>query len=179
MSNKTSDENVISIEEDVKILKYIKNDFDWDLQHPNSRTERELQEAKKYSSAIDNILAELEQKDKRIQDLERKNKHLSNTSDYETISLECTHLEEQLDIANSRIQELEEENRIFVLEGSKVRLEQYIKENFIPKQVVIDLKNSITLDNTIVGGRRNGKILEYGIKLGKIKALQELLEGEK
>lgn len=71
MSNKTSDKNVISIEEDVKILKYIKNDFDWDLQHPNSRTERELQEAKKYSSAIDNILAELEQKDKRIQELEQ------------------------------------------------------------------------------------------------------------
>lgn len=69
MSNKISDKNVANIEADVKILKHIKNDFDWDLQHPNSRTERELQEAKKYSSAIDNILAELEQKDKRIQEL--------------------------------------------------------------------------------------------------------------
>ena len=48
---------------------------------------------------------------KRIQELEEKNKHLSNVSDYETISLECVHLEEQLEIANSRIQELEEENK--------------------------------------------------------------------
>ena len=59
---------------------------------------------------VDCLLAELEQKDKRIKELEEKNKHLSNVSDYETISLECVHLEEQLEIANSRIQELEEEN---------------------------------------------------------------------
>ena len=60
---------------------------------------------------VDCLLSEREQKDKRIQELEKKNKHLSNVSDYETISLECVHLEEQLEIANSRIQELEEENK--------------------------------------------------------------------
>lgn len=52
----------------------------------------------------------------------------------------------------------------------------YIAENSIPKEVVKELKGSITLDNTIVGGRRNSKTLEYGIKLGKIKACEELLK---
>ena len=36
----------------------------------------------------------------------------------------------------ARIKELEEENRIFALEGSRVKLELYIKENYIPKQKV-------------------------------------------
>lgn len=49
-------------------------------------------------------------------------------------------------------------------------------ENYIPKQKVKDLKKSIILEPTIVGGRRNAKTLEYGIKLGKIKACEELLE---
>lgn len=64
-----------------------------------------------------------------------------------------------------------------VLERNK-ELEEVI-ENSIPKQKVKDLKESIILPNTIVGGRRNGKTLEYGIKLGKIKAYEELLEGGK
>lgn len=53
-----------------------------------------------------------------------------------------------------------------------------INEN-IPKQKVKALKESVILDNTIVGGRRNAKTLEYGIKLGKIKACEELLEENK
>ena len=82
-----------------------------------------------------------------------------------------------------RIQELEEQ--VKTLDEAYTGTIQESKKWFdvahksIPKQVVIDLKNSITLDNTIVGGRRNGKTLEYGIKLGKIKACEELLEGEK
>ena len=38
-----------------------------------------------------------------------------------------------------RIKELEEENRIYVLNGNNVKLELYIKENYIPKQKVKDL----------------------------------------
>ena len=33
-----------------------------------------------------------------------------------------------------KVKELEKENRIFALEGSKVRLSLYIKENYIPRQ---------------------------------------------
>lgn len=77
-----------------------------------------------------------------------------------------------------RIQELETK-LLDTIHGAniiKAETPEYVKENYIPKQIVIELKESITLDNTIVGGRRNGKTLEYGIKLGKIKACEELLE---
>ena len=99
MSNKTSDQNVAN---DIKILKKF-----CEYEEAVVLTDYALTLVQE---AIKHILAELEQKDKRIKELEEKNEHLSNTSDYETISLECVHLEEQLEIANSRIQELEEEN---------------------------------------------------------------------
>ena len=102
MSNKTSD-NVANIEDDVKIL----NNF-CEYEDAVVLTDYALTLVQE---AIEHILAELEQKDKRIKELEEKNKHLSNVSDYETISLECVHLEEQLEIVNSRVQELEEENK--------------------------------------------------------------------
>lgn len=198
MSNKTSDENVDSIENDVRILFNLKcylesllasgqdkiyyNDLLYDEKTIDciNALEDLLKERKKYTirltdkeyrRVIDIAQKDIaEQKDKRIQELERKNKHLSNTSDYETISLECTHLEEQLDIANSRIQELEEENRIFVLEGSKVRLEQYIKENFIPKQVVIDKMKELNKE------MRNCDEIDAIFKIKQQQVLQELLE---
>lgn len=67
---------------------------------------------------------------------------------------------------------------IEIEEGTFVDLKQvYLdNKNSIPKQKVKDLKESVILDNIIVGGRRNAKTLEYGIKLGKIKACEELLE---
>ena len=48
--------------------------------------------------------------------------------------------------------------------------------NFIPKQKVKGLMEKENLPLTIVGGRKNSKTLAYGIKLGKIKACEELLE---
>lgn len=65
------------------------------------------------------------------------------------------------------------------LEGQKVIKEetpQYIKENYIPKQKVKDKIEEEKLPLTIVGGRKNKKTLEYGIKLGRRQALQELIE---
>lgn len=56
------------------------------------------------------------------------------------------------------------------------KAEEIINNNYVSKQKVKDLKESIVLEPTIVGGRRNAKTLEYGIKLGKIKACEELLE---
>ena len=46
----------------------------------------------------------------------------------------------------ARIKELKEENRIFALEGSRVKLELYIKENYIPKQKVKDKIKEIKED---------------------------------
>ena len=71
-----------------------------------------------------------------------------------------------------RIQDLESK-----LEEANKQLDlDYVDKNYIPVEKVKDLKESIILDNTIVGGRRNVKTLEYGIKLGKIKVCEELLK---
>lgn len=126
-----------------------------------------------YKKVIENAQRDIaEQKDKRIQELERKNKHLSNTSDYETISLECTYLEEQLDIANSRIQDLEEEKN-----KTQIISPYYVKENYIPKQAVIDKieenKGYLEYADIMYEYTQKDVIEEC------IKTLQELLEGER
>lgn len=56
------------------------------------------------------LQGEQEQLYNKIDKLEEKNKHLSSVSDYETISMQCNHLEELLDIAEDRVKELEKEN---------------------------------------------------------------------
>lgn len=43
----------------------------------------------------------------------------------------------------ARIKELEEKNRMLALEGSRVRLDLYIKGNYIPKQKVKDVLDDI------------------------------------
>lgn len=58
------------------------------------------------------------------------------------------------------------------------KAEQIINENYIPKQKVKEKIEEEKLPLTIVGGRKNKKTLEYGIKLGRRQALQELLESE-
>ena len=77
-----------------------------------------------------------------------------------------------------RIKELEQENRSKqkAYDDCYCEYKHYKQFDAIPVQKVKDLKESVILDNTIVGGRRNSKTLEYGIKLGKIKACEELLE---
>lgn len=46
-------------------------------------------------------------------------------------------------VIKEKIRELEEENRILASEGSRVRLDLYIKGNYIPKQKVKDILNEI------------------------------------
>ena len=55
------------------------------------------------------------------------------------------------------------------------KLNEY-KENSIPIQKVKDKIEEEKLPLTIVGGRKNKKTLEYGIKLGRRQILQELIE---
>nr|DAP17062.1 MAG TPA: hypothetical protein [Caudoviricetes sp.] len=63
------------------------------------------------------------------------------------------------------------------------KLEEDLFENcsnyVIPKSKVKDKIEEEKLPLTIVGGRRNRKTLEYGIKLGRRQVLQELIEGKK
>lgn len=62
-----------------------------------------------------------------------------------------------------RIQELEEENRIFALEGSRVALKLHIEENYIPKQKVKEIIYTI-IDYKIPRATNNGYYYDYFIK---------------
>lgn len=190
MSIKTSDENVGNIEADVKILKHIKNDFDWDLQHPNSRSEGELQEAKKYSSAIEHILAEREQMLKkrekytiRLTDEEYK-KVIENaqmdTSNDRVIAHKFAVMQQQICEKDNRIQELEEESKKYIVQLTD---EQY--RNLVDK---IRKKAKQEFEQKV-----KDKIAEYDKRMEEdaghpnwvitdrivMNVLQELLEGEK
>lgn len=123
MSDKTSDKNVanIEIEDDVKMLEEFAEICKAGLACYDQTKEGE---------ALERILAEREQKDKRIKELE---------------------------------EELEKANRQLDLD--------YVDENFIPKQVVI---------NTINENEFEVYTREYGnVEVVSIDVLQELLEGEK
>lgn len=83
------------------------------------------------------------------------------------------HILAELEQKNKRIKELEEENRIFALEGSKVGLDLYIKENYIPMQVVIDKMEELNKEI------KSGDEIDAIFKIKQQQVLQELLEGEK
>lgn len=74
-----------------------------------------------------------------------------------------------------RIKELEEKNRMLVLEGSRVRLDLYIKQNYIPKQAIKDKIEEINKkyeDSKDENGESPYYYPEYTIRVLK-KLLQE------
>lgn len=182
MSNKTSDKNVANVtKNDIDILNALIYVYEARLPNYNELMDSEV-------SAIKNILSDYTRQKQineehkkingelreRIKELEEKNEHLSNTSDYETISLECVHLEEQLEIANSRIQELEEERNHW--HGCFI----VAMENSIAKEKVKDvLKNNRNeIFSTTYLSREQFRPYEMQIeRINKIE--QELLEGGK
>ncbi len=79
-------------------------------------------------------------------------------------------------------EELKESNRkLYEIGQEMCKQDKYTSENYIPVQKVKDkMKKDIeTNEHIILGGRRNGKTLEYGKRLGRIEMCQELLEGRK
>ena len=97
--------------------------------------------------------------------------------------------EEQTEMSNKNcelefeIEKLQKENELAKkqVEYDKTHIctPQIIKLNYIPVQKVKDKIEEEKIPLTIVGGRKNKKTLEYGIKLGRRLVLQELLEGRK
>lgn len=87
--------------------------------------------------------------------------------------------------------EKETEEYVRSLEEKIKKLEKYEKyyqaeinllDSYIPKSLVREKieKDTYKNEHTILGGRRNGKTLEYGIRLGRIQMCEELLkEGDK
>lgn len=175
MSNKTSDDNVANIEIIKNFIFELKS---FGLNKDTLEVANELENLlsdytrqKQINEEHQRINGELREK---VKELEEKNEHLSNTSDYETISLECIHLEEQLEIEKSRIQELEEENasKQKAYDECYCEYKHYKQFESIPKQVV---KEGLE-DIEDYFDRLNGpdEDIEY---IKQIK--QELLGGEK
>lgn len=82
----------------------------------------------------------------------------------------------------AELQKIERQDRVYGV--GETRYDLMIKdvlnyiENSIPKLTIEEKLKEIELPNIIVGGRKNSKTLEYGKKLGRINAYQELLEGK-
>ena len=155
--SKGNDKNVGSIEEDIKILKELMEDVELT-----------------FAGWVD-ILNEREKKALKnlIQDYTRQKQ----------INEEHQNINGEL---RERIKELEEANKIFALEGSKVRLSLYIKENYIPKQKIKDkieelnrkeqeLQNSITEEEREEYSDANISFLLCDIEIRR-EILEELLQ---
>lgn len=96
-------------------------------------------------------------------------------SAYQEVSKENEQLRTEVNSLKKENEELNEkilDNAGIYQLGFKDGEESYIKK-------IKDKIEEEKLPLVIVGGRRNKRTLEYGIKLGRRQALQELLESEK
>lgn len=109
-----------------------------------------------------------------------------NSNYYEAVSKLLSDYKRALK-ENERLQKENEELGKFITEGIEIKTNspykdyslEFLRNNFIPVQKVKDKIKEEKMPLTIVGGIRNKKILEYGISLGRMQVLQELLEGRK
>lgn len=82
------------------------------------------------------------------------------------------------------LKELKKENKELKISNKKLyeigqemcKQDKYTSENYILVQKVKDKIKEEKMPLTIVGGIRNKKILGYGISLGRMQVLQELIE---
>ena len=108
ISNKTSDNNVANIEDDVKILRKFINEAQ-DLNNENGWHGYYDVEIKAVSNAMQNILSEREQMLKEKQDYKQDIKDFQNALNEE--NLRCANYAIENNELKKRIQELEEENK--------------------------------------------------------------------
>lgn len=127
------------------------------------------------------------------EDITRVKQRIEDVKEYIEYGLPYS---EYLDLENSfdnilsaykRVLKENEELKKFITEGITIEPNSpyknyqldFLRKNFIPVQKVKDKIEEEKLPLVIVGGRRNKKTLEYGIKLGRRYVLQELLERRK
>lgn len=128
-----------------------------------------------------------------IEKLQKENEELRAKWDKDTHILQ-----NKLDYANADRIDLAQQNKELRKENEELKFEErrrtigkygdaeihnvinkILSNDYIPIQKVKDKIEEEKLPLVIVGGRRNKRTLEYGIKLGRRQALQELLEGRK
>lgn len=123
-----------------------------------------------------------------VEELQKENENLSHENrKLRTIRYDTTYGVESIYLITKRDLVEINTNKYFIeiQDGKFVDLKQVYqeneklnkyKENYISVQKVKDKIEEEKLPLTIVGGRKNKKTLEYGIKLGRRQALQELIE---
>lgn len=86
----------------------------------------------------------------------------------------------ELEKENSEIREwkyvidtCEDLDKLKELDLIKIKGKEYISKDKIREKIQEDTK---IIEHTILGGRRNGKTLEYGKRLGRIEMCEELLK---
>ena len=162
MSNKTSDKNVANIEDDIELVKrYLENSAYKESNSDFFKNGGWEMVDLEIPKAMANILAELEQKDKRIQELE------------EYIAI-APNLDE---MTTTKYIAIQEEAYIRGKAEEQQKAEQIIRENYIPKQVVIDKVNEI--NKTYEDSKDENGESPYFYPNFTIKILQKLLKGEK
>lgn len=111
---------------------------------------------------------------------EKNNKEKINRAD-ELINIQETILSDYKRVLkeNEKLKALDSSNSKMIANMSKRHFQDREKiRNGIPVQKIKDKIEEEKLPLVIVGGRRNKRTLEYGIKLGRRQALQELLGSE-
>ena len=190
MSNKTSDKNVGSIEEDIRILENLKsylnllvyegkdkiiyNDLLWD--------EKTVDCINAIEHLINNYTRQkqINEEHKRINgELRERVKELERNSNCESVyAIKFATMQQQINEKDKRIQELEEENAMLkktnniaknvniedITEVMNKSYEEFMS-NYINKQVLIELIENETIDIS-------------GFECIALEDLQELLEGE-
>lgn len=192
-----------SIEEDMKILEgIIKGDEDcinaiYSQMKVKNDNDEDIQYYKKEIQSIKNIVNNYLKEKARADKLEKEYSAMLTKSDEDECDYKRVLKEnEELKIKNNAIKRESEayaEHMIRLdnelnLEKEKSKYE-WIRQNCLPQELVNKLyipiqkiKDKIKEEKmplTIVGGIRNKKILGYGISLGRMQVLQELLEWEK
>ena len=92
--------------------------------------------------------------------------------DFENKMSDFERLKAEREQDKKRIKELEEENRIYVLNGNNVELELYIKKNYIPVQKVKDKIEELKQKRK---KEPQGTVRDF-ILVEEIKFLEELLK---
>ena len=136
--------------------------------------------SEKYKIALEHILSDykrvLEMNEVLLKENELLRKYIESWKKY------CEEIEEEQTEMSNKNCELEFEVEKLQKENEKLKADNYELNNRItdlleniPIQKVKDKIKEEKMPLTIAGGIRNKKILEYGISLGRMQVLQELI----
>lgn len=140
-----------------------------DLDYEEVKATRKLNGADRESNIEEDIkiLERFKNNEMQRDKLERDNRcgawKIGDIYKHLELNTAINHILAERESDKKRIKELEEENRIFALEGSRVALKLHIEENYIPKQKVKEIILKI-INYKIPRAVNNGYYYDYFVK---------------